>query len=115
MTKIQIIFRELLKLAKAPNLSTAARFPNYLAFGKPLGYHDLRGTRLLLDRISKHCIKRKKPDVTFLLRNKRTGLPSVIKGADIRGRPATASELHYLRTETQKLVEKYFSGGKHPY
>jgi hypothetical protein len=101
------IRRELLKWARKGRLVT------YSDLGRAVGVPTRGPWKPVLDLISTEESERSAPDLTFLVKNKQTGLPSQI--GFVGARFPTPDQVEKARNELRRVFDKYCPGARMPF
>jgi hypothetical protein len=109
MEKRGLIERELERCARA----TPMQRPTYTEFGARVGIPPRGPWQPVLDSIANDADKVGMPDLTFLIRNARTGYPSRI-GRVTRRQP-TDDQKKIARKKMQEIIDKYNPGTPNPF
>jgi hypothetical protein len=109
MEKRGLIERELERCARA----TPMQRPTYTEFGARVGIPPREPWQPVLDSIANDADKVGMPDLTFLIRNARTGYPSRI-GRVTRRQP-TDDQKKIARKKMQEIIDKYNPGTPNPF
>ena len=107
--KQNLIRSELMKCVTA----TPMEFPTYAAFAPRVGMPVRGPWKDVLDAISRSETRQGRPDITFVLVNKRTGFPSQIGFA--QSKRLTPSLIAQARREVQKVINRYNPGTHNPF
>jgi hypothetical protein len=106
---VKNIDQELLKAAQNGNIPIS-----YGDFGKIVGIWRMLRTKGVLDLLSKGYKAQKPPiDLTYILKNKRYGLPSQIGGQPAK--PPAPWQRQLAHSELQKIIDAYCPGTPNPY
>jgi hypothetical protein len=109
MEKRGLIERELLRCATAKPMER----PTYTEFGARVGIPPQGPWQPVLDAIADAADKAGQPDVTFLIRNARTGYPSRI-GRVTKRNPDPKMKKR-ARDKMQEIIDKYNRGTVNPF
>jgi hypothetical protein len=101
MEKKEAIERELERCARA----TPMRRPTYTELGRAVGMPPMGPWEPVLDAIAKDAEDAGRPDLTFLVRNARTGYPSRVCRTTRRNLLRWHKER--ARAEMQRIIEAY--------
>ena len=104
-----LIERELERCARASPIE----HPTYTELGKRVGIPARGPWQPVLDAIADEADREKRPDLTFLVRNARTGYPSRIGRLTKRNPEAWQKER--ARVKVQEIIDKYNPGRPNPY
>jgi hypothetical protein len=105
----ELIRRELLSCATAKPMER----PTYSEFGQRVGIPPQGPWKTVLDSIADDEDDAKRPDVTFLIKNKKTGYPSRI-GRVTKRNPDSKQRVH-ARKKMQKIIDTYNPGTPNPF
>jgi hypothetical protein len=107
--KKDMIRSELLKMATAKPIYLLT----YGEFGEHVGIPARGPWKGILDLIAREETAEDRPDITFLVINKRTGYPGQIDFA--KAVPPTDSQKQSARAEFQKIADRYSPGSPNPF
>src|ERR1700732_2047343 len=107
--KKDVIRAELMKLATARPI----RLLTYGEFGERVGIPPRGRWKGILDLIAREEMAAGRPDITFLLKTRRTGYPSQIGFA--KAVPPSESQKQAARAEFQKIAARYSPGSPNPF
>jgi len=109
MEKRGLIERELLRCATTKPMER----PTYTEFGARVGIPPQGPWQPVLDAIANDADKAGVPDLTFLIRNAKTGYPSRI--ARKTRRNPTDEDKRVARKKIQEIIDKYNRGAPNPF
>ena len=104
-----LIRSELLKCATA----TPMQFPTFRVFAARVGMPIQGPWKPILEVISAEELAKGKPDITFLLLNRRTRYPMQI--GLVRSNDPTPEQRQLARREVQKIINRYNPGAENPF
>jgi len=104
-----LIERELEKCARAAPIE----YPTYADFGRRVGIPAQGPWQPVLDAIADEADKGNRPDLTFLIRNAKSGYPSRIGRVTKRNPEPWQKER--ARVKVQEIIDKYNPGAPNPY
>jgi hypothetical protein len=88
-------------------------FPNYKEFGARVGIPAQGPCEAVLDQISREETSQGRPDITFVLINKRTGYPSRV--GFVTRKTLTPQQKAHAHAEVQKVINKYSPATPNPF
>jgi hypothetical protein len=109
MEKRGLIERELVRCATAKPMER----PTYTEFGVRVGIPKQGPWQPVLDAIANDADEAKEPDLTFLIRNARTGYPSRI--GRLTTREPSDEQKRHAKKKMQEIINKYNPGTQNPF